>query len=159
MTNRTLNTVVETAKAKAANSPKWLRAIERAAAALASGKLVVTLSANDALVTSPRGSYRVNGHCACEAARRGHAECYHMVAVRLTELPEAASPAAQRPVRVPKITRSSNLLPTTNFSRHSNRQHNSRYILATGFGSSKRWLISAANVTRWKSTAQLSATT
>ena len=58
------------AKAKAANSPRWIRAIERAAAALVSRELVVTLLQHDALVTSPRGSYHVNGHCECEASRR-----------------------------------------------------------------------------------------
>jgi hypothetical protein len=47
---------VTQAKAKAANSPRWIRAIDRAAAALASGELVVALLYNCALVTSPRGS-------------------------------------------------------------------------------------------------------
>ena len=55
------------AKTAAANSPRWIRAIERAAEALASGELAVTLLHNGALVTSPRGSYFVNGHCACPA--------------------------------------------------------------------------------------------
>jgi hypothetical protein len=88
--------VIETAKAKASNSPRWIRAIERAAAGLQSGELVVTLLHSDALVTSPRGSYRVNGHCECEASRRGHAECYHRAAVRLVELYEAAEPVATK---------------------------------------------------------------
>jgi hypothetical protein len=86
--------IVENAKAKSVNSPRWTRAIERAALALQSGELVVTLLAHDALVTSPRGSYRVNGCCECEAARRGHAECYHRAAVRLVEMLETAPVAA-----------------------------------------------------------------
>lgn len=88
MTNETLNTVVAAAKAKAINSPEWLRAIEKAAAMLATGDLVVTLFAdNTALVTSPNGSYRVNGSCPC-AARTPH--CYHRAAKRLVEMAETA---------------------------------------------------------------------
>jgi hypothetical protein len=49
--------VVENAKQKAANSPRRLRAVERAATALQSGVLCVTLLSGYALVTSPRGSY------------------------------------------------------------------------------------------------------
>jgi hypothetical protein len=96
MNQATLNTVVAAAKAKAADSPRWLRAIDRAAEALATGELVVTLLHNGALVTSPRGSYFVTNHCECEASCRGHAECRHRAAVRLTEMLETA-PAA--PVR------------------------------------------------------------
>jgi hypothetical protein len=82
--------IVAQAKAKASNSPRWLRAIDRAAQALQSGELCVTLLQHDALVTSPRDSYFVNGHCQCEASRRGHAECYHRAAVRLTEMLESS---------------------------------------------------------------------
>jgi hypothetical protein len=91
------------AAAKAANSPRWIRAIERAALALQSGELVVSLLHNGALVTSPRGSYCVNSHCECEASRRGHAERYHRAAVRLVEMLETA-PAA--PARSPRVVRS-----------------------------------------------------
>jgi len=113
--------IIAQAKAKAANSPKWVRAIDRAAAALQSGELVVTLLQHDALVTSANGSYRVNGHCECEASRRGHAECYHRAAVRLVELleteneiisfsvaDETAEPVATKAATsaAPRITRS-----------------------------------------------------
>src|SRR5262245_64685487 len=88
---------VAKAKAKAANSPRWIGAIDRAAAALASGELVVTLLHNGALVISPRGSYFVSNHCECEASRRGHRERRHRAAVRITELLEAeAALAASR---------------------------------------------------------------
>ena len=80
---------VAQAKAKAANSPRWIRAIDRAAAALASGELVVALLHNGALVTSPRGSYFVSNHCECEASRRGRRECRRRAAVRITGLLEA----------------------------------------------------------------------
>ena len=57
----TLNNAIEIAKAKAANSPRWIRATEKASQALASGELCVTLLRNGALVTSANGSYFVNG--------------------------------------------------------------------------------------------------
>src|SRR5262245_6009234 len=89
MNNNTLNTVVAAAKAKASNSPEWLRAITKAAKMLESGELCVTLFSDDtALVTSPNGSYRVNGHCPC-ASRKGN--CYHRAAKRLVEMAETAS--------------------------------------------------------------------
>src|SRR5215510_16531999 len=88
MTNQAINTAIETATKKAANHPEWLRAITKAAAMLQSGELCVTLFAdNTALVTSPNGSYRVNGHCPC-AARTAH--CYHRAAKRLVEMLDAA---------------------------------------------------------------------
>jgi hypothetical protein len=82
-----INQAIETAKAKAANHPEWLRAIEKAAKLMASGELCVTLFAdNTALVTSPNGSYRVNGVCPC-AAKTAH--CYHRAAKRLAEMTDA----------------------------------------------------------------------
>src|SRR5262245_5748727 len=80
--------IVAQAKNSAANHPEWLRSIEKAARMLQSGELCVTLFAdNTALVTSPNGSYRVNGHCPC-AARTAH--CYHRAAKRLVEMLDAA---------------------------------------------------------------------
>src|SRR5262245_21071602 len=80
--------VVETAKAKAANDPKWLRAIERAAAAILSGEMIVTTLARGALVTTANGTYAANGHCNCEAARKGHTQCKHRAAARLMDIYE-----------------------------------------------------------------------
>jgi hypothetical protein len=95
--------VLAAAKAKAADSPHWLRAIERAAEVLASGELIVTLLHNGALLTSPNGSYHVNGRCGCKAVLSGHAECYHRAAVRMVEMMETASVVS---VRVPRIIHS-----------------------------------------------------
>lgn len=87
MNINTLQNVVESAKQKAASRPEWVRAIEKAAAMLQSGELCVTLFAdNTALVTSPNGSYRVNGTCPCQA-RTAH--CYHRAAKRLVEMMDA----------------------------------------------------------------------
>jgi hypothetical protein len=48
---------------KAANDPKWLRAIEKAAKAILSGEMIVTTLAHGALVTTADGTYAANGHC------------------------------------------------------------------------------------------------
>lgn len=84
------NSIVEAAKAKAANDPKWLRAIEKAAKAILSGEMIVTTLAHGALVTTANGTYAANGHCNCEAARRGHTQCYHRAAARLMDIYETA---------------------------------------------------------------------
>jgi hypothetical protein len=54
------NSIVEAAKAKAVNDPKWLRAIEKAAKAILSGEIIVTTLAHGALITTepPRVSRR-----------------------------------------------------------------------------------------------------
>lgn len=78
------NQIVEAAKAKTSD-PKWLRAIEKAAAGIMSGELIVTTLAHGALVTTANGTYAANGHCNCEAARHGHSQCYHRAAARLMD--------------------------------------------------------------------------
>jgi hypothetical protein len=93
------NSIVEAAKAKTSD-PKWLRAIERAAAAIPSGEMIVTTMAHGALVTTANGTSAANGHCNCEAARKGHTQRKHRAAARLMDLyetetaPEAVSFAA-----------------------------------------------------------------
>src|SRR5262245_13717995 len=92
------NSIVEAAKAKAANDPKWLRAIERAAREILSGEMLVTLFADDtALVTTAGGSYRVNGVCGCRAAQNGHTQCAHRAAKKLWTLYEEAACKAALP--------------------------------------------------------------
>ena len=89
MINETIfNSIVEAAKMRAANDPKWLRAIEKAAAAILSGEMIVTTLAHGALVTTANGTYAANGHCNCEAARRGHTQRYHRAAARLMDIYE-----------------------------------------------------------------------
>ena len=85
----TFTAVVESAKTKTVNDPKWLRAIEKAAKAILSGEMIVTTLRHGALVTTANGTYAANGHCNCEAARRGHSQCYHRAAARLMDLYEA----------------------------------------------------------------------
>jgi hypothetical protein len=77
--------IVETAKSKTSDK-RWLSAISRASEAILSGDLVITELMGYSLVTSPNGSYRVNGHCECKASQHGHSECYHRAGVRLMAL-------------------------------------------------------------------------
>ena len=88
MNKETFNTVVAAAKERAANSPAWVRCLDKASKMLASGELVATVLASGVLVTSPNGSYLVTaGHCPC-AARTKH--CYHRCAARIATLLEEA---------------------------------------------------------------------
>jgi hypothetical protein len=103
----TFSIVIETAKLRAASSPRWIKAIDRAAAALLDGSLIVTTLRNGALITSKNGTYRVNGRCACSAAKHGDDVCYHKAAARLVEMYEAAEVEAVKAApRSPSITRS-----------------------------------------------------
>jgi hypothetical protein len=84
--------VVEAAKAKT-NDSKWLRAIEKAAAGILDGSLIVTVLAHGALVTGKNGSHHANGVCDCQAAKKGHTQCYHRAAARLMAIYEETAPA------------------------------------------------------------------
>lgn len=99
-----LAAVVIEAKAKT-TEPKWRRAIDRAAAGLLAGELIVTTLAHGALVTSPNGTYHVNGSCECKAAQNGHRECYHRAAARLVELIETAPESKPAPCVTGRIER------------------------------------------------------
>jgi hypothetical protein len=78
--------VVEKAKAAAANSPRWLRAVERAAEGILTGSWIVTELADGILVTTESGStYHANGVCQCKAFARGQA-CKRRAAARLISL-------------------------------------------------------------------------
>src|SRR5262245_8418707 len=93
------NAIVEAAKTKAADSPAWLRAIEKAAAGILDGSLIVTVLAHGALVTGKNGCHHANGACDCEASRRGHTQCYHRAAARLMHDYETAPAAVSTPAR------------------------------------------------------------
>jgi hypothetical protein len=87
------NKVVEAAKAKT-NDPKWLRAIEKAAAGILDGSLIVTVLAHGALVTGKNDSHHANGVCDCAAAKKGHTQCYHRAAARLMAIYEETATKA-----------------------------------------------------------------
>lgn len=102
--NQAINAAIETARAKAAGNAKWTRSVEKAAAALLSGELIVTVLAdNGGLVTSPRGCYHIrHGFCDCPATVN---HCYHVSALRIVALADELE-TAPAPVRRPTITRS-----------------------------------------------------
>src|SRR5262245_9399060 len=92
----TFTAIVESAKAKAANDPKWLRAIEKAAAGFESW--IITEHFDHIMVTTESGNtYRVNGHCSCRAGVLGR-PCKHLAMRRLLEiaagLPQVVAPKA-----------------------------------------------------------------
>jgi predicted nucleic acid-binding Zn finger protein len=97
----TLNAAIETARRKVASNAAWSRSVEKAASALLSGQLIVTVLKNGGIVSSERGTYRItNGFCSCPAAMNGCAHCYHVSALRITERADdlKAAPVAA-PVR------------------------------------------------------------
>jgi hypothetical protein len=133
MINETaLKAATESAKAKTTD-PRWLRAIDKAAAKLAAGELIVTLLANDALVTSENGTYRVNGHCTCPATV-GH--CYHRCAVRLVEMMESAPAAASTSVDE-KETVINALKAAWNRKYASNRRYDLNYTVMSICGATE----------------------
>lgn len=83
LNSRILETVVTQAKRSATDSPRWLRAIERAAVELESNPYIEAINDHTLLIGSPSGNtYVGNNTCQCEAYRRGIA-CWHRAAARL----------------------------------------------------------------------------
>ncbi len=77
-----LATVITTAKASAADSPRWLSAIDRAARELESNPWI-EIQSNHLLIGSSSGAtYEVNGTCQCAAYRCGQ-PCYHRAMSRI----------------------------------------------------------------------------
>jgi len=99
--------VVETAKAAAASSPAWVRAITKAADVLLSNPYVELMDNGDVLMVSETSSqiYTVNGKCEgedgqpCKGYQYNKGVCYHralkQLVIRYREA-EAAQPAASR---------------------------------------------------------------
>jgi hypothetical protein len=103
-TESRLNAAIEAAKAKAANNPAWLRAIDKAVAGLRGGWIVTELH-DGLLITSDSGeTYKANGVCSCAAYRNGMA-CKHRAAARLVEIYNA-TPEPKRPASAPRVVRS-----------------------------------------------------
>ncbi len=96
-----LERVVETAKAKAANSPSWLRAIERAAEQLRSNPYIAE-QGDGLLILSTSGEfYHANGVCQCKAYRHS-LPCWHRAAAQLikryNELPDETPASKNNPM-------------------------------------------------------------
>jgi hypothetical protein len=95
-----LEQVIETAKAKAANSPRWLAAIEKAAEQLISNPYISEIDDHSLLIASATGNdiYISNGSCQCKSFQYGK-PCWHRSAARLVQLyREAESASASQPL-------------------------------------------------------------
>ena len=82
------NSVVETAKAKCANSPALLRAIDRAVYEINRSRYWAFDNTSNTLriqYTSKRKLYVVDDHHTCEATEDGSKHCRHRVARRLMQ--------------------------------------------------------------------------
>lgn len=100
MTNQAINAAIETARRKVTGNAAWTRSVEKAAGAVLSGQLIVTVLAgdNNGVVTSANGSYTIrHGFCSCPATVN---HCYHVSALRIValadEMPEAPAPRITR---------------------------------------------------------------
>jgi predicted nucleic acid-binding Zn finger protein len=100
--NQAIHTAIETARAKVVGNTAWKRSVEKAAGALLSGQLIVTVLANNGgVVTSANGTYHItHGFCSCATAQNGCNHCYHVSALRIATLADEmeAAPVAA-PVR------------------------------------------------------------
>jgi hypothetical protein len=93
----TLTQVVNSAKLAAADSPRWLNAIDRAAQELADNPYIARQD-DHLLIGSPSGEiYEANGTCQCRAYLTGK-PCWHRAARRLVQRhDEAQARQAKRP--------------------------------------------------------------
>lgn len=78
-----LATVITRAKASAADSPRWVAAIERAARELTDNPFIEALDDHTLLLASASGEcYTANGVCGCSAFNFKQ-PCWHRAAARL----------------------------------------------------------------------------
>jgi hypothetical protein len=106
----TLNTtqleqVIETAKAKAASHPAWLRAIEKAAEQLISNPYISETGDGLLILGTTGNIYHSNGTCGCEALKRGIA-CWHRAAAQLIKRyyeSKTATPAVSIPEMLTQV--------------------------------------------------------
>ena len=96
LTSTTLAAVINQAMQDAADHPRWLNAIERAAKELNENPYM-ELQGDHLLIGSPSGTtYVANGTCQCEAFRY-HRPCWHRAAAQLMRrYTERADQAADR---------------------------------------------------------------
>ncbi len=88
-----LERVASEAKIKAANSPRWLNAIDKAVDGLL-GAWIVTELVEGLLITTESGeTYHANGKCGCKAYQLNQ-PCKHRAAAQLVKrMDEVATPA------------------------------------------------------------------
>src|SRR5262245_16898710 len=95
MNTQKFNSIIETAKAKAAGNKRWINAIEKAADAILNNRWIITPLAHSYAMTTESGeTYFANGSCQCKAYANGQ-PCKHRCAARILDLmeEETATPA------------------------------------------------------------------
>lgn len=80
-----LQSVVDNARVAATNSPRWLRAIDRAAEELTSNPYIAVTEKGLLILSSTSSNiYTSNGACECRAYEFGN-PCWHRAAARLVQ--------------------------------------------------------------------------
>jgi hypothetical protein len=80
-----LQMVVDNARVAAENSPRWLRAIERAQVELTSNPYIAVTEKGLLILSSTSSNiYTSNGSCECKAFEFGK-PCWHRAAARLVQ--------------------------------------------------------------------------
>jgi len=111
LNTRIWNETINAAKSAAADSPAWLRAIERAVIEIEKSKYWSFDGATLVIIsTTSKKTYRIDENHTCEAVANGHAACRHRAARRLMQryterlnaqpAPAAAAPASRLVRRV-----------------------------------------------------------
>lgn len=88
---------IEAAKTAAANSPAWLRAIERAVIEIEKSKYWSFDGSTLVIIsTTSKKTYKIDENHTCEACANGHSACKHRAArrlmIRYTERLQSAAP-------------------------------------------------------------------
>ena len=103
--------IVAAAKEAAAQYPRWLNAIERAARELETNAWIER-GDHGLVIASPSGNvYTANGACQCTAYAYGNA-CWHRAAARLVRRYDeyvAAAPATPQAAPAPRVDRSAEI--------------------------------------------------
>jgi len=86
-----LEQVVAAAKAKAANSPAWLRAIEKAHTHLIENPYISETEDGLLILSDSGKTYHANGICQCKAWEFGRRPCWHRAAAQLVRRYREAS--------------------------------------------------------------------
>ncbi len=99
-----LERVASEAKIKAANSPRWINAINKAVEGLL-GAWIVTELVEGLLITTENGTYHANGACQCKSYEFGK-PCSHRAAAQLVKrMSEVATPATFEQMEAAQIVR------------------------------------------------------
>ncbi len=89
LNNTIFTQVLDQAKQAAADSPSWLRAIEKAAEQIETNPFIFPAEDHLIIGSTSGNTYSANGVCQCEAFAHGR-PCWHRAAARLVKRYEEA---------------------------------------------------------------------